>query len=108
LLDNAVKYSPDSRTVWVEMARDLDRVAIRVRDHGMGIPATEQKAIFKKFVRSAVSRASGIKGTGIGLTIARDIVEAHHGAIRIESEPGRGSTFTIELRAVGADPLGTP
>jgi signal transduction histidine kinase len=108
LLDNAVKYSPDCRTVWVETARDRDGVAIRVRDHGMGIPATEQKAIFKKFVRSAVSRASGIKGTGIGLTIARDIVEAHHGEIRIESEPGHGSTFTIELRAVGADPLGTP
>jgi len=105
LLDNAVKYSPDCRTVWVDMARDRDRVAIRVRDRGMGIPAKEQKAIFKKFVRSALSRASGIKGTGIGLTIARAIIEAHHGEIRLESEPGRGSTFTIELRAVGADPL---
>ena len=97
LLDNAVKYSPDCRTVWVEMARDRDRLAIRVRDQGMGIPAAEQKEIFKKFVRSAVSKASNIKGTGIGLTLARYIIEAHHGEIRLESEPGRGSTFTILL-----------
>ena len=63
----------------------------------MGIPAAEQKEIFKKFVRGAGSRASNIKGTGIGLAMARHIVEAHDGEIRLESEPGRGSTFTILL-----------
>jgi nitrogen-specific signal transduction histidine kinase len=97
LLDNAVKYSPDCRTVWVEMARERSRLAIRVRDQGMGIPASEQKEIFKRFVRGTGSRAANIQGTGIGLAMARHIIEAHGGEIRLESEPGRGSTFTILL-----------
>lgn len=97
LLDNAVKYSPDCRTVWVEMARERDRLAIRVRDEGMGIPASEQKEIFKRFVRGTGSRAAHIQGTGIGLAMARHIIEAHDGEIRLESELGRGSTFTILL-----------
>jgi len=97
LLDNAVKYSQDCRTVRVELARSHDRLAIHVRDRGMGIPASEQKEIFKKFVRGAGSRAADIKGTGIGLAAARHIIEAHNGEIRLESEPGRGSTFTILL-----------
>jgi signal transduction histidine kinase len=97
LLDNAVKYSPDCRTVWVEMARERGRLAIRVRDQGMGIPASEQKEIFKRFVRGTGSRAANIQGTGIGLAMARHIIEAHDGEIRLESEPGRGSTFTILL-----------
>jgi len=97
LLDNAVKYSPDCRTVWVGMARDGGRLAIQVRDRGMGIPVAEQKEIFKKFVRGAGSRASNIKGTGIGLAMARHIVEAHDGEIRVKSEPGQGSAFTILL-----------
>jgi len=97
LLDNAVKYSPDCRTVWVEMARERGRLAIRVRDQGMGIPALEQKEIFKRFVRGTGSRAANIQGTGIGLAMARHIVEAHDGEIRLESELGKGSTFTILL-----------
>jgi signal transduction histidine kinase len=97
LLDNAVKYSPDCRTVWVGLARDGGRLAIHVRDRGMGIPAAERKEIFKKFVRGAGSRASNIKGAGIGLAMARHIIEAHDGEIRVESEPGQGSTFTILL-----------
>ena len=65
-------------------------------------PAAEQRAIFDRFVRGSVSRSSGIKGTGIGLTLARHIVDAHHGEIRLESAPGRGSTFTILLPLEGA------
>lgn len=97
LLDNAVKYSPDCPTVWVEVARERGRLAIRVRDQGMGIPVSEQKEIFKKFVRGAGSRTANIKGTGIGLTMAHHIIEAHDGEIRLESEPGKGSTFTVLL-----------
>jgi signal transduction histidine kinase len=97
LLDNAVKYSPECPTVWIEMGRERDHLAIHVRDCGMGIPASEQKEIFKRFVRGARSRASNIKGTGIGLTMAYHIVAAHHGEIRLASEPGRGSTFTVLL-----------
>jgi signal transduction histidine kinase len=97
LLDNAVKYSPDCRTVWVEMARERGRLAIRVRDRGMGIPDSEQKEIFNKFVRGTGFGAANIQGTGVGLAMALRIVEAHRGEIRLESEPGRGSTFTILL-----------
>ncbi len=63
----------------------------------MGIPASEQKAVFKRFVRGSGSRAAHIQGTGIGLALARHIVEAHGGEIRLQSEPGQGSTFTILL-----------
>ena len=97
LLDNAVKYSPECRTVWVETVPADRRLAVRVRDRGVGIPPAEQRAIFDRFVRGSVSRNSGIKGTGIGLTLARHIVDAHHGEIRLESAPGQGSTFTILL-----------
>jgi signal transduction histidine kinase/tetratricopeptide (TPR) repeat protein len=97
ILDNAIKYSPDCRTVWVEMTREGDRLAIRVRDRGLGIPVSEQREIFKKFVRGSGSRAAHIPGTGIGLAIARHIVDAHGGEIRLTSEPGAGSTFTVLL-----------
>jgi signal transduction histidine kinase len=97
LLDNAIKYSPECRTVWVETARENGRVAVRVRDRGIGIPAAEQKEIFKKFVRGAAPRTANIKGAGIGLAMVRHIIEAHDGEVRLESEPGKGSTFTILL-----------
>ena len=97
ILDNAVKYSPDCRTVWVETAREEGRLAIRVRDQGMGIPVSEQKDIFKEFVRGKGSRTAHIQGTGIGLAMAHHIVKAHGGEIRLMSEPGRGSTFSILL-----------
>ena len=97
LLDNAVKYSPECRTVWVELDREGGRLAIRVKDQGIGIPSGEQKRIFRKFVRGTQPAEKPIKGTGIGLAITRRIVEAHHGEIRLKSEPGQGSTFTILL-----------
>jgi signal transduction histidine kinase len=97
LLDNAVKYSPDSHTVWVETGREGDSVTIRVRDEGVGIAAAEQREIFKKFVRAGAAKALGIKGTGIGLAMANEIVAAHGGRIEVASRPGAGSTFTIRL-----------
>jgi signal transduction histidine kinase len=97
LLDNAVKYSPECRTVWVDTGPVDGRLGIRVRDRGVGIPPAEQRSIFDRFVRGSVSRDTGVKGTGIGLTLARHIVGAHHGEIRLESMPGQGSTFTILL-----------
>ena len=97
LLDNAVKYSPECRTVWVETAAADGRLGISVRDRGVGIPPAEHHAIFDRFVRGSIGRQAGIKGTGIGLTLARHIVDAHHGEIRVDSAPDRGSTFTILL-----------
>ena len=96
LLDNAVKYSPDSRTVRVELKRESGSLAILVRDRGIGIPLREHKAIFEKFVRGSNSQQQ-FKGTGIGLAMVRHIVQAHRGRIRVESRPDLGSTFTVLL-----------
>jgi signal transduction histidine kinase len=97
LLDNAVKYSPDNRTVWVDLSNAGKRLMVRVRDLGIGIPAAEQKDIFRKFVRGAASKSASIRGTGVGLAMARQIVAAHGGDISVESEPGKGSVFTVLL-----------
>ena len=97
LLENAIKYSGTSRAVWIESGRRGERVEIAVRDRGVGIPESEQREVYRKFVRGTSARQAGIPGTGIGLTIARQIVAAHHGQIRLHSEPGVGSTFTIDL-----------
>ncbi len=104
LLDNAVKYSGASPTVFVTVDVRESDVAISVRDRGMGIPRHEQDDIFTKFVRGAASRVHGIKGTGIGLAMVRQIVEAHEGTVSVESAPGDGSTFTIALPAIAHSP----
>jgi signal transduction histidine kinase len=97
LLENAVKYSPECRTVWVEGRVNHRQVAISVRDRGIGIDPREQRQIFRKFVRGAAAKKAGIKGTGIGLSMVRQIVDACGGKIRLESAAGAGSTFTILL-----------
>jgi signal transduction histidine kinase len=99
LLDNAVKYSPECRTVWVNVERLDDRVSVVVRDRGLGIPLHEQRAIFEKFVRGADSKTRRIKGTGIGLAMVRHIIQAHGGEIQLASTPGEGSQFTIVMPA---------
>jgi signal transduction histidine kinase len=97
LLDNAVKYSPENRTVWVDLSDAGRRLAVRVRDRGIGIPAAEQTKIFEKFVRGAASKDASIQGAGVGLAMARQIVAAHGGDISVESRPGEGSVFTVML-----------
>ncbi len=99
LLENAVKYSGDSRDITVDVARRNGELAISVRDRGLGIPREEQRAIFNKFVRGSASHRLGLKGTGIGLAMVGHIVHAHGGRVTVESTPGEGSTFTIWLPA---------
>ena len=99
LLDNAAKYSPASPQIWVDLGCEDQRVAIQVRDRGTGIPAAERTTIFDKFVRGAIAKTSGVEGTGIGLSMVHHIIRAHGGDVRLDSEPGRGSTFTILLPA---------
>ena len=103
LLDNAVKYSPHCRTVSVEVTGEGQGLSVRVRDRGLGISPEEQKAIFKKFVRGASSKAAGVKGTGLGLAMVHHIVRAHRGRVLVESQPEGGSTFTITLPGVTSD-----
>ncbi len=99
LLDNAVKYSPACRTIWVETRFDQARLTVSVRDRGLGVSAGEQRAIFRKFVRGSASGGHLIKGTGLGLALVEQIVEAHGGAVHLESVVGEGSTFSITLPA---------
>lgn len=100
LIDNAVKYSEEDRKVHVEVEAG-NQVAIKVQDKGFGIPPAEKSRILRKFVRGSNARAHGIKGTGIGLAVVKHIVDAHGGDVLIDSEPGKGSTFTIRLPAGG-------
>jgi len=97
LLDNAVKYSAARREIDVSVGRTDTEVTISVRDRGIGISAGDQKRIFQKFVRLPAAGAQGVKGSGIGLAMVQHIVAAHRGTIRVTSEVGEGSTFTIVL-----------
>jgi len=97
LLDNAVKYSPSHKTVWLKAAVRDGCVEISVRDRGVGVPPAEQRRIFDKFARGADAAASGAKGTGLGLAMVQHSINAHGGNVHVESTPGDGSTFTITL-----------
>jgi len=97
LVDNALKYSPQDRPVALEWGLESDRVAIRVRDHGAGVSPDERKRIFGKFVRGTAAASGNVKGSGVGLSMVRHIVDAHRGEIVLESKVGEGSTFTVLL-----------
>jgi signal transduction histidine kinase len=96
LLSNAIKYSPKGGEVELSGEGGGDTVRVRVRDHGIGIPAEQQARIFTKFFRGDAAER-GIPGTGLGLTLAREIIEGHGGRIGFDSTTDRGSTFWIEL-----------
>jgi two-component system sensor histidine kinase BaeS len=96
LLSNAIRYTPRDGTVWVSAGHESDMVWIRVSDNGPGIPLEEQECIFAPFYRSRSSRRFP-QGLGLGLGIARDLVNAHGGRLELESAPGEGSRFTIWL-----------
>ncbi len=97
LLDNAVKYSGESKRVEVRLNRCGEDLAILIADFGIGIPRPEQRRIFEKFYRVSTGLVHKTKGSGLGLAIVRHIVEAHNGEILVESTPGKGSRFTILL-----------
>ena len=97
LLENAVKYSGESLEAWVRLACSEKEATLSVEDHGIGIPHDEQREVFRKFFRGAAARAGSVRGSGIGLSMVRHIVEAHHGRVTLESRPGAGSTFAIHL-----------
>jgi heavy metal sensor kinase len=97
LVDNAVKYTPAGGEVRVSIWRKDQQAGLTVRDSGPGIPAEALPRIFERFVRADAARSRGGGGSGLGLAIVREIVEAHGGTVWVESDPGHGSAFSLEL-----------
>ena len=102
LLSNAIKYSDEGSVVALAAERHGDEVRLTVRDQGRGIPPDQQERIFTKFFRGDAG-ATGITGTGLGLAVSREIVEAHGGKIGFDSAAGAGSTFWVELPGAQAE-----
>ncbi len=97
LIGNAIKFSLEGGDVDVSAWNTEDAVMFDVVDHGMGIPPEDLPHLFSKFYRSQTAWKSGIKGTGLGLALAKEAVEVHHGMITVESQVGYGSRFTVAL-----------
>jgi GAF domain-containing protein len=97
LLSNAVKFTPDGGRVDVCAKKDTDKIEIAVRDTGIGIAPEDQAAVFEEFKQVGRDQTRKAEGTGLGLALTRRFVELHGGAIRLESTPGKGSTFTVCL-----------
>ena len=98
LLTNAIKATPDGGTIRVACEGAGDRVRIRVSDTGHGIPPDKREAIFTPFTQLGRSLSNPRGGAGLGLSISRGLAEAMGGELAVESEEGRGSTFTLTLR----------
>jgi signal transduction histidine kinase len=97
LLSNAMKYSAESKEIALDLSRENGAAVIRVADRGVGIPREEQTRIFERFYRVQSAENERLPGTGLGLTLAEHIIVAHGGMIDVESEPDKGSTFTIRI-----------
>jgi len=97
LVNNAVKYSATEKYLGVNLYRHNGGVNLEVVDHGIGIPVKEQPKIFEKFYRVGDPLVHNTKGSGLGLSLVRHIVQAHGGEVAVESEPGQGSKFIITL-----------
>jgi len=97
LLDNAMKYSGEVKQLTITMETRGADLSIEIADHGIGISRTEQTKIFEKFYRVGDGLVHDVKGSGLGLSLVKHIIEAHHGTISVESEVGKGSRFRILL-----------
>jgi two-component system, OmpR family, phosphate regulon sensor histidine kinase PhoR len=97
LIDNAIKYSPVGSTVEVDLTEGPGEVVITVRDHGAGIGREHRARLFERFYRVDKARSRDLGGTGLGLSIVKHIAQVHGGRVAVESEVGRGSTFSLFL-----------
>jgi signal transduction histidine kinase len=97
LVDNAIKFSGTTRQIDIKLHSEDNEIQLSVKDYGIGISTNDQEKIFERFYRSRESQRLGIRGSGIGLTIVKKIVEDHGGYLTLDSRPGEGSLFTVRL-----------
>jgi two-component system phosphate regulon sensor histidine kinase PhoR len=97
LVDNAIKYGGENNPIDIKVCDRDDAAAIRITDHGEGIPPSEKDRIFRRFYRVDKSRSQSVAGTGLGLAIAKHLILLHRGTLEVESEPGSGATFVVTL-----------
>ena len=97
MLDNAIKYSPETPIIDIYTENVKDFIIIKIKDHGAGMSKVAQKRIFEKFYREHTGDLHNVKGHGLGLAYVKKIVENHDGEVYVESEKGKGSTFIIKL-----------
>ena len=102
LLTNAVKYNNEGGEIWVQVKHWGADMILTVRDTGVGIPAESRSRIFERFYRVDKGRSRKQGGTGLGLSIVKHIVNFYHGSVKVESEVGKGSTFTVKLQIAEA------
>ena len=100
LIDNAIKYTPAGGKIKIKVEKEVDKVYFSVKDTGMGIPKADQERIFERFYRVDKARSRALGGTGIGLSIVRNIVKQHGSEIQVKSREGEGSEFSFYLNAV--------
>ena len=103
LIENAIKYTPEGGTVFVNVRGDADRAVISVKDSGIGISADDLQHIFQKFYRADNSQTRTAGGTGLGLYLVKQRVEAMGGKVWAESQFGHGSVFYVSLPRITAD-----
>ncbi len=101
LVDNAIKYTPEGGSVTVTTGRDGMYATVSVHDTGIGLSAEDRDRVFEEFYRVRSEKTHGITGTGLGLSLVKRLVEQHQGSISVDSEPGKGSTFTVRLPIEG-------
>lgn len=97
LLTNAIKYNRENGTIDIELAESESEIEVVVKDTGVGLDAKEAERIFDRFYRADPSRDRSVEGTGLGLSIVKTIVDMHHGRVKVASQKGKGTTFTVIL-----------
>ena len=97
LLSNAIKFSHDNGIVYINTFKNKNTITISIKDNGIGIPKNEQKDIFNRYIQSSKNKNNEYEGSGIGLELVKNLIEAHDGSISLVSEENEGSEFTIKL-----------
>jgi signal transduction histidine kinase len=99
LLSNSIKYSAEIKKIAIRLYKESSHICIEIEDKGIGIAEDKLPRIFEEFYR--IEQNEGISGTGLGLTVVKEIIEAHHGTISVASEIGKGSIFMVRIPLIG-------